>query len=63
MANTHHQYNGITLAKNLTQLLVFWLALLVLNCQADEAAPVGKPPAAAWVSNLHSFAAGGTSDG
>jgi len=53
------QYYGITVAKHVTQLLVFWLAFVVLQCQAEDVAGSvsSKPPA--WVSNLHSFAAGG----
>ena len=44
-------------AKSLTQILVLWLTVFLLSCHAEEVA--SKPTVAPWVSNLHSFAAGG----
>ena len=62
MSHQHHifQYYGITVTKHVSQALVLWLALWVLQCQAGDVdgSISSKPPS--WVSNLHSFAAGGT---
>ena len=62
----NYQFFYLNMAKSVTQIFVLWLVLVVWYCQAEDAAAVPLPPAAAkpalssWVSNLHSFAAGGS---
>ena len=62
----NYQFFYLNMAKSVTQIFVLWLVLVVWHCQAEDAAAVPPPPAAAkpalpsWVTNLHSFAAGGS---
>ena len=58
--NNRAQVLYLNTAKSLTQVLVLWLAFLILNCQANDAVVADKAPVAPWISNLHSFAAGGS---
>ena len=68
MSSLRMQFLYLNTAKSLTQILVLWLAFLALTSQAEDATSTttsattssGKPLVAPWISNLHSFAAGGS---
>ena len=62
----NYQFYYLNMAKSVTQIFVLWLVLVVWHCHAEDTAAVPLPPAVArpalpsWVTNLHSFAAGGS---